>query len=209
MDNELIYYLYSNCKTKDELENELRLARRETQYIIDFIEETGVSATPITIYENDFKHCRSFSYALFNVAAYFRNSEDIIVRYSKPENKDTGEVLVCFQVLKSKVKLLRKYLEKSGEPIILVLESNKEIKQALKYFNSLGIKDENGDSLLAKDSDLSESIKNAFKQNENKIFMEIKNSSTRNDIVLDWYPVDVDFNAPNYDVTKEKIESIF
>lgn len=199
----------THCKSKEAIEKELNDAKEETKSIIEYIEEIGVSSEPITFYAKDFKGERSFAYALFNVAAYYKNSNDVIVRYAKPENKETKEILTCFQVLKSKAKIFDKYVDGLSEPINFLVSSNKEIKDAIKFFNSLGVKDENGNGLLMKGSDLSDAIKNALKQNENKIYMEIKKSKEVNEVVLDWYPVDIDFNAKDYDTAKIEVKSIF
>lgn len=76
-----------------------------TNKLLNYLTIDGqISETPLVIYANDCPDVETFAEALFSVADRYKDSDEIIVRYSKPEDKKTGEVRVCFEVVKDKNK---------------------------------------------------------------------------------------------------------
>lgn len=110
-----------------------------------------VDANPISFKLIDFESSEDFAKSMILSGRYFFNEKDIIVRYSKPFTEDGKDVIVQFQILRSKAKMFFNYFNgnKNAYPkrIGCFLTSNKEYKEFIKFFNSLGVKDEDGNSI--------------------------------------------------------------
>lgn len=110
-----------------------------------------VDANPIQFKLTDFETSEDFTKSMFLAGRYFFNEKDIVVRYSKPFTEDGKDVIVQFQILRSKAKMFFNYFNSNKntypQKISCFLTSNKEYKEFIKFFNSLGVKDEDGNSI--------------------------------------------------------------
>jgi hypothetical protein len=118
-----------------------------------------VDANPITFNLKDFDEDIDFSKSMFLAGRRLVDEEEIVVRYSKPYTEDRSDVIVRFQILRSKAKMLFNYLKNNGVEISCILLSNKDIKEAIKFFNSLGVKGEDMVSLSSKEVDYTSILK--------------------------------------------------
>lgn len=118
-----------------------------------------VDANPITFNLKDFEEEDDFAKSMFLAGRYLCKEEDIVVRYSKPYTEDKTDVIVRFQVLRSKAKMFYNYLKWNDTKFSCFLTSNKEIKEAIKFFNSLGVKGEDMASLSSKETDYASLLK--------------------------------------------------
>jgi hypothetical protein len=150
---------------------------------------------------------------MFLAGRHLVNEEDIVVRYSKPYNDDRTDVIVRFQILRSKAKMFFNYLKNNDTKISCVLCSNKDIKDAIKFFNSLGVKGEDMISLSSKEMDYTSILKEALddynksKGEDNTCSLIISISIEHNDNTENDYPMlSYDFiegnNFTNFDATK-------
>ena len=110
-----------------------------------------VDANPILFKLTDFETSEDFTKSMILSGRYFFNEKDIVVRYSKPFTEDGKDVIVQFQILRSKAKMFFNYFNSNKntypQKISCFLTSNKEYKEFIKFFNSLGVKDEDGNSI--------------------------------------------------------------
>jgi hypothetical protein len=120
---------------------------------------TTVDANPITFNLTDFEDGSDFTKSMFLAGRYLFKEDDIVVRYSKPYTEDKTDVIVRFQILRSKAKMFCNYLKNNDTKIACFLTSNKEIKEGIKFFNSLGVKGEDMVSLSSKESDYTSILK--------------------------------------------------
>ena len=129
-----------------------------------------VTATPITFNLTDFEDGLDFAKSMVLAGRRFFKEEEIVVRYAKPYTEDKTDIIVRFQILRSKAKIFFNYLKNNETKIVCFLASNKEIKEAIKFFNSLGVKGEDMVSLSSKESDytaiLKESLEDYNKRKE-------------------------------------------
>ena len=130
----LLAWAELNCRTKEELDLEKLEAEKNAKEVLRKLEGIEITTTPLIFNVEEFKNSQAFAKAMFLAAEKFKSSEDIIVRYSSGGS---------FSILKSKAKVF-KNLNPSLE---FTLSSAKEIKSAVKYFNSLGVKDLDGENL--------------------------------------------------------------
>ena len=137
---------------------------------LDGLDLSTIVANPITFNLSDFEEHDDFTKSMFLAGRYFSESEDIVVRYSKPYTEDKSDVVVRFQILRSKAKMFLNYLKNNDTKIACFLGTNKEIKEGMKFFNSLGVKGEDMVSLSSKESDytaiLKESLEDYNKRKE-------------------------------------------
>ena len=113
---------------------------------LDDLDEEYVTAEPIKFHLHDFESVNDFTSSMFILGDVMRDSDELVVRYLKPI-LDDGTVDVQFQLLRSKAKVFFRYLNNSRREIHCILKSNKEFKEAVKFFNSLGVKGEDMVSL--------------------------------------------------------------
>ena len=118
-----------------------------------------VDANPITFNLKDFEEEIDFTKSMFLAGRRLVDEEEIVVRYSKPYTEDKSDVIVRFQILRSKAKMFFNYLKNNGTEISCILLSNKDIKEAIKFFNSLGVKGEDMVSLSSKEVDYTSILK--------------------------------------------------
>ena len=133
---------------------------------------TTVDANPITFNLTDFEEHDDFAKSMTLAGRHLVDEEDIVVRYSKPYTEDKSDIIVRFQILRSKAKMFFNYLKGNDTKITCVLCSNKEIKEAIKFFNSLGVKGEDMVSLSSKESDYTSILKEGLEDyNKRRIEM--------------------------------------
>lgn len=180
---------------------------------LDNLNLSTVDANPITFKLTDFDSDKDFATSMVLAGRHLVNEEDIVVRYSKPYNEDKTDVIVQFQILRSKAKMFFNYLKNNDTKIGCVLCSNKDIKDAIKFFNSLGVKGEDMVSLSSKEMDYTSILKEALEEH-NKLTGEDKKCSLIISIYIEhdentdnYYPMlSYDFidgdNFSNFDATK-------
>lgn len=176
---------------------------KEAMGVFEGVKKQDLSVNPVIVYAKDFKSENGFAYAMNLCGKYFKDVDDVIVRYVKPENKETGEILVNFQVLKSKAKVFYKWFKEQTDPLYFVFTSNKEMKEGIKFLNSLGVKGDDGESI----ADYAEEMKAEFNPNETKVYVDIRMydgiPTLSWSYVGKFYECDKDFNS-----VKELIKSI-
>ena len=139
---------------------------------LDNLDVTSVDANPIPYKLTDFEEHIDFTKSMFLAGRFFSSSEDIVVRYSKPYTEDKENVIVQFQIVRSKAKMFYNYIKNSEKSIACFLTTNKEIKECIKFFNSLGVKGEDMVSLSSKELDYTSMLKDEFEEyNKRRIEM--------------------------------------
>ena len=199
----------THCKTKEELEKEIIAAEKEaTSIFLNKIDGVEITTEPIIFDAKEFSSTRAFARAMFMAAKHYADTDDIIVRYTKPENKETHEVSIQFHILKSKAKVFQKYIRENNTSFEFVLSSNNEIKSCVKLLNSLGVKGEGGEPLSSKETDYAMDMKDSFKNGENKVYVFVEYDKDNDTALLGWNLVNTDYVAPNYNELKTNIDSI-
>jgi hypothetical protein len=155
---------------------------KEVSLIINKLKDIEITAEPITFKLTDFSSSEMFAEAMFACTKLYKDSEDIVVRYSKPYNEDKTDVIVQFQILRSKAKIFYNYLKWNETKINCFLTSNKEIKEAIKFFNSLGVKGEDMIPLSSKDGDYTSLLKEGLEAYNKR--MEELGENTVDSIVI-------------------------
>ena len=173
---------------------------------LDSLNLSTVDANPITFKLTDFESDKDFATSMVLAGRHLVNEEDIVVRYSKPYNEDKTDVVVQFQILRSKAKMFFNYLKNNDTKIGCVLCSNKDIKDAIKFFNSLGVKGEDMVSLSSKEMDYTSILKEAL-DGYNKCSLIISIYIEHDENTDNYYPMlSYDFidgdNFSNFDATK-------
>ena len=124
-----------------------------------------ISSNPITFNLTDFENKIDFAKSMFLVGKYFSTQEDIVVRYSKPYNEEKSNVIVCFQIVRSKAKMFFNFFKKNDYAKLgCFLTSNKDYKEFIKFFNSIGVKDNDGNSISSKDLDYVSTFKDIVEE---------------------------------------------
>ena len=198
-----------HCETKEELEKEIIAAEKEaTNIFLNKIDGVEITTEPIIFDAKEFSSFRAFATAMFIAGKHYADTDDIIVRYTKPENKETHEVSIQFHILKSKAKVFQKYMRENNASFEFVLSSSNEIKSCVKLLNSLGVKGEGGEPLSSKETDYASDMKNSFKNGENKVYVLVEYVKDNDTTLLEWNLVNGDYSSSTYDEFKTKINSI-
>lgn len=121
---------------------------------------SSVNANPIVFKLIDFETVEDFAKSMFLSGRYLFTQSDIVVRYSKPYTEDKSNVITQFQIVRSKAKMFFNYLKWNDATFKCFLTSNKEIKEAIKFFNSLGVKGEGMEHMVSKENDYASMLKN-------------------------------------------------
>jgi len=158
------------------------------------LDRTTIEANPITFSLFDFETHDDFVKSLFLAGRHLAKEEDIVVRYSKPYTEDKSTVMVCFQILRSKAKMFFNYLKNNKKSITCTMASNKDVKEAMKFFNSLGVKAEGMESLKTKENDYASILRDVLSESE-------KSAITMTIEVEHDYHEDVDYLMMTYDLT--------
>ena len=125
----------------------------------DNLDLSTVNANPISFKLTDFETVEDFAKSMLLAGRHLYREDDIVVRYSKPYNEDKTDVIVQFQILRSKAKMFFNYLKWNDIMLNCLLTSNKEIKEAIKFFNSLGVKGEGMEHMSSKENDYTSMLK--------------------------------------------------
>lgn len=198
----------THCKTKEELDAENAVALENANKVLSKLDGVEITVDPIIFDVKEFSSFRAFASAMFIAGKHYANTDDIIVRYTKPENKETHEVSIQFHVLKSKAKVFQKYMRENNTSFEFVLSSSNEIKSCVKFLNSLGVKGEGGEPLSSKETDYARDMKDSFKNGENKVYVFVEYDKYNDTALLGWNLVNTDYIAPNYNELKANIDSI-
>lgn len=204
----LINWAKSHCKSKEELDDENAIAITEASFVLsDKLNGIEITTEPIVFDSSEFSSLKAFSAAMFMAADRFKDVDDIVVRYAKPENKATNEVSFQFHILKSKSKLFKKYMIENNESFEFALNSSNDIKSCVKFFNSLGVKGNNGEPISSKNTDYSKDMRDVFKSGENMVYVLIKRVDDM--VVLEWDLMGLEGKYEPFETIKNKICSIF
>ena len=204
----LIEWARTHCMSDEELDFKNKVALEEANIVMDEIKETEITVEPITFKASSFTSARAFSKAMFMTAEYFKDNSDIIVRHSKPENKESGEITVCFQILKSKAKMFSKHLAKTKEKLTFTLSSNKDIKSCIKSLNSLGVKGDKGEPLSSKNTDYGSNIKYSIGDSGRVACITVEYDDEYGCPILDWDLIEDNGSIEPYSIVKERINEI-
>ena len=126
---------------------------------LDNLDLSTVDANPIVFKLTDFETVEDFTKSMFLAGRHLYEEDDIVVRYSKPYTEDKSDVIVQFQIVRSKAKMFFNYLKWNDTKFSCFLTSNKEIKEAIKFFNSLGVKGEGMEHMSSKENDYASMLK--------------------------------------------------
>ena len=198
-----------HCKSKEEIDKENIEANAEAEVMLSKnLWGKEITTEPIIFDCNEFTSSKAFARAMTIASKHYAESEDIIVRYAKPEDKDTHEIHVQFHILKSKAKIFQKFMNASNETFEFSVETNNEIKSSVKYFNSLGTKGEGGEPLSSKETDYARDMKDALIKGENKVAVIVKYDNNLSTSLLEWNLVRTDYECASFEEVKNKINTI-
>lgn len=209
MDEWISSWARKHCKSKEELIKGKNEADAEAAKILSSkLGGVDITVDPIVFDLKEFSTTKAFATAMFVAAHHYADTDDIIVRYTKPENKETHEVSIQFHILKSKAKIFQNHTRENNVSFEFVLSSSNEIKSCVKLLNSLGVKGEGGEPLSSKETDYVRDMKDSFKNGENKVYVFAKYDKDNDAVLMDWNLVNIDYVAPSYNELKTNIDSI-
>ena len=152
-DEWLIDWAKRNCKSKEQLDVEKAVALENANKILSKLDGVEITVDPIIFDIKEFESAHAFAVAMSIASKRYADTDNIIVRYTKPEDKETHEIYIQFHVLKSKAKMFQKFMNETDETFEFSVETSNEIKSCVKYLNSLGTKGEGGEPLSSKETD--------------------------------------------------------
>ena len=200
-----------NCKSKEQLDAENAVALENANKVLSKLDGVEITVEPIIFDVKEFVSAHAFSLAMEIASKRYADTDDIVVRYTKPEVKETHEICIQFHILKSKAKIFNKYMLEYDESFSFALDNGNDIKSCVKLFNSLGVKGNNGERLSSKETDYAKDMKDSFKKGENKILVSIFvvfDEDNGNYVTLEWNVVDADYETISFEEVKNKIETI-
>lgn len=205
----LVDWANKYCKTKEEIESKENDALLEAHKILDDkLNGVEITVEPIIFDSKNFSSSLAFSMALFIAAKRYDNTDDILVRYTKPKNDETKEISIQFHILKSKAKLYQKFMRETNTIFEFCMETNGEIKSSIKYLKSLGTKGFEGEPLSSKEIDYAKDMKDALKKGENKILTTVSYDDELGTPLLEWNTVNTDYKSNTFEEIKNKINNI-
>ena len=207
-DEWLIDWVKINCKSKEQLDVENAVALENANKVLSKLDGVEITVDPIIFDINEFESAHAFAIAMSIASKRYADTDDILVRYTKPEDKETHEIYIQFHILKSKAKMFQKFMNDTDETFEFSVETSNEIKSCVKYLNSLGTKGEGGESLSSKETDYAKDMKDALKKGENKVFVMVKYDDEFGMPLLEWNLVGVDYECANFEEVKNKIDTI-
>ena len=175
------------------------------------LDASMITSNPIIFKLSNFNNDKDFVRSMFMVGKRFKGEDDIVVRYSKPFTEDNN-VEYQFEIYKSKTKMLVNYLKNNDTAIACYLSSNKEIKEGIKFFNSLGVKGEGMIGLVSKENDYASTIKESLEACQNCNGVKVNVSIEYDEISDAYFPI-LTYNLvesngySNLDATKSWIKS--
>lgn len=207
-DEWLIDWAKRNCKSKEQLDAEKAVALENANKILSKLDGVEITVDPIIFDIKEFESAHAFAVAMSIASKRYADTDDIIVRYTKPEDKETHEIYIQFHVLKSKAKMFQKFMSETNETFEFSVETSNEIKSCVKYLNSIGTKGEGGEPLSSKETDYAKDMKDALTKGENKIFIMVKYDDELGTPLLEWNLVGADYECANFEEVKSKIDTI-
>ena len=207
-DEWLIDWAKRNCKSKEQLDAENAVALENANKVLSKLDGVEITVDPIIFDIKEFESAHAFAKAMFIAGKRYADTDDIIVRYTKPEDKETHEIYIQFHVLKSKAKMFQKFMSETNETFEFYVETSNEIKSCVKYLNSIGTKGEGGEPLSSKETDYAKDMKDALTKGENKIFVMVKYDDELGTPLLEWNLVGADYECANFEEVKSKIDTI-
>ena len=207
-DEWLIDWAKRNCKSKEQLDTEKAVALENANKVLSKLDGVEITVDPIIFDIKEFESAHAFAVAMSIASKRYVDTEDIIVRYTKPEDKETHEIYIQFHVLKSKAKMFKKLMSETNETFEFSVETSNEIKSCVKYLNSIGTKGEGGEPLSSKETDYAKDMKEALTKGENKVFVMVKYDDELGMPLLEWNLVGTDYECANFEEVKNKIDTI-
>lgn len=207
-DEWLIDWAKRNCKSKEQLDTEKAVALENANKVLSKLDGVEITVDPIIFDIKEFESAHAFAVAMSIASKRYADTDDIIVRYTKPEDKETHEIYIQFHVLKSKAKMFQKFMSETNETFEFSVETSNEIKSCVKYLNSIGTKGEGGEPLSSKETDYAKDMKDALTKGENKVFVMVKYDDELGTPLLEWNLVGADYECANFEEVKSKIDTI-
>lgn len=207
-DEWLIDWVKKKCKSKEQLDTENAVALKNANKILSKLDGMEITVEPIIFDVKEFESVHAFAVAMSIASKRYADTDDIIVRYTKPEDKETHEIYIQFHILKSKAKMFQKFMNEADETFEFSVETNNEIKSCVKYLNSLGTKGEGGEPLSSKETDYAKDMKDALTKGENKVFITVSYDDELSIPLLEWNLVGADYECANFEEVKNKIDAI-
>ena len=207
-DEWLIDWAKRNCKSKEQLYTEKAVALENANKVLSKLDGVEITVDPIIFDIKEFESAHAFAVAMSIASKRYADTDDIIVRYTKPEDKETHEIYIQFHVLKSKAKMFKKLMSETNETFEFSVETSNEIKSCVKYLNSIGTKGEGGEPLSSKETDYAKDMKDALTKGENKVFVMVKYDDELGMPLLEWNLVGTDYECANFEEVKNKIDTI-
>ena len=207
-DEWLIDWAKRNCKSKEQLDTEKAVALENANKVLSKLDGVEITVDPIIFDIKEFESAHAFAVAMSIASKRYADTDDIIVRYTKPEDKETHEIYIQFHVLKSKAKMFKKFMSEANETFEFSVETSNEIKSCVKYLNSIGTKGEGGEPLSSKETDYAKDMKDALTKGENKVFVMVKYDDELGMPLLEWNLVGADYECANFEEVKNKIDTI-
>lgn len=207
-DEWLIDWVKKNCKSKEQLDTENAVALKNANKILSKLDGMEITVEPIIFDVKEFESAHAFAVAMSIASKRYADTDDIIVRYTKPEDKETHEIYIQFHILKSKAKMFQKFMNETDETFEFSVETNNEIKSCVKYLNSLGTKGDGGEPLSSKETDYAKDMKDALTKGENKVFITVSYDDELSMPLLEWNLVGADYECANFEEFKNKIDII-
>lgn len=204
----LIDWANRNCKYKEQLDAENAVALENANKVLSKLDGVEITVEPIIFDVKEFESAHAFAVAMSIASKRYADTDDIIVRYTKPEDKETHEIYIQFHVLKSKAKMFQKFMSETNETFEFSVETSNEIKSCVKYLNSIGTKGEGGEPLSSKETDYANDMKDALIKGENKVFVMVKYDYELGTPLLEWNLVGADYECANFEEVKSKIDTI-
>ena len=207
-DEWLIDWVKRNCKSKEQLDAENAAALENANKVLSKLDGVEITVEPIIFDVKEFESAHAFAVAMEIASKRYADTDDILVRYTKPEDKETHEIYIQFHILKSKAKMFQKFMNETDETFEFSIETSNEIKSCVKYLNSLGTKGEGGEPLSSKETDYAKDMKDALTKGENKVFVMVKYDDELGIPLLEWNLVGADYECANFEEVKSKIDTI-
>ena len=207
-DEWLIDWAKRNCKSKEQLNTEKAVALENANKVLSKLDGVEITVDPIIFDIKELESAHAFAVAMSIASKRYADTDDIIVRYTKPEDKETHEIYIQFHVLKSKAKMFQKFMSETNETFEFSVETSNEIKSCVKYLNSIGTKGDGGEPLSSKETDYAKDMKDALTKGENKVFVMVKYDDELGTPLLEWNLVGADYECANFEEVKSKIDTI-
>ena len=204
----LIDWAKRNCKSKEQLDAEKAVALENANKVLSKLDGVEITVDPIIFDVKEFESAHAFALAMEIASKRYVDTDDILVRYTKPEDKETHEIYIQFHILKSKAKMFQKFMNETNETFEFSVETSNEIKSCVKYLNSLGTKGEGGEPLSSKETDYAKDMKDALTKGESKVFVMVKYDNELGTPLLEWNLVGADYECTNFEEIKNKIDTI-